>query len=188
MNTTPVSLLKRLRRPAEPKAWERFVELYTPLIYSWARRLGLQPADAADLVQEVFTVLVQKLPEFEYDRHGSFRAWLKTVTLNKWRENQRRRAARPLPMNDGALSELAAPDPADACWETEYRQHLVRRALQVMQADFHTATWKACWEHVVAGRPAVEVAAELGISTDAVYAATSRVLRRLRQELEGLLD
>jgi RNA polymerase sigma-70 factor (ECF subfamily) len=57
-----------------------------------------------------------------------------------------------------------------------------------MQADFQPTTWKACWEHVVAGRPAAEVAAELGITVNAVHLARARVLRRLRQELEGLIE
>jgi RNA polymerase sigma-70 factor (ECF subfamily) len=57
-----------------------------------------------------------------------------------------------------------------------------------MEAEFQPTTWKACWEIVVAGRSPEEVAAELGITTNAVYVAKSRVLRRLRQELHGLLD
>src|SRR2546421_13117696 len=71
---TPASLLERLRQPAAPAAWNRFVELYTPVLYAWTRRLGLQPADAADLVQDVFTILVQKLPTFQYDKQKSFHA------------------------------------------------------------------------------------------------------------------
>src|SRR5947209_16257345 len=78
MHTTPVSLLQRLRKPGEEQAWQRFTELYTPLLYYWTRHLGLQAQDAADLVQEVFTVLVEKLPEFAYDRNKSFRNWLRT--------------------------------------------------------------------------------------------------------------
>jgi RNA polymerase sigma-70 factor, ECF subfamily len=54
-----------------------------------------------------------------------------------------------------------------------------------MQAEFQPATWKACWECAAVGRPAAEVAAELGMTVNAVYLATSRVLRRLRQELAG---
>jgi Sigma-70 region 2 len=69
--------------------------LFTPLIFHSARRAGLQDEDAADLVQDVFMVLVQKMPEFEYNRHKRFRSWLRTITLNKWRDRQRRRAARP---------------------------------------------------------------------------------------------
>ena len=72
--------------------------------------------------------------------------------------------------------------------EEEYRRYLVRRALGLMQAEFEPATWKACWEFVVHDRPAAEVAAELGLSVNAVYLAKSRVLRRLRAELRGLLD
>ena len=99
----------------------------------------------------------------------------------------RRRAE--LPVERGAaVADLADPDPAEAFWEAEYRQHLVGRALTLMQAEFQPATWKACWETVVAGRPAAEVAAELGIGVGAVYMAKSRVLSRLRHELAGLLD
>ena len=83
---TPASLLERLRQPADPAAWSRFVELYTPLLYGWARRVGLPEQDAADLVQDVFVQLVRKLPDFTYDRHKTFRGWLRAVTLNKWRE------------------------------------------------------------------------------------------------------
>jgi RNA polymerase sigma-70 factor (ECF subfamily) len=92
MDTTPASLLERLRQPNQANAWERFVELYTPLLMYWARRRGLHPQDAADLVQDVFTVLVEKLPEFTYDHRRSFRNWLRTVLVNKWRDHRRRRA------------------------------------------------------------------------------------------------
>ena len=67
MHTTSLSLLERLRWPEEQETnWRRFVQLYTPLLFHWARKLGLSAEDAADLVQEVLTLLIQKLPE-----HGS---------------------------------------------------------------------------------------------------------------------
>jgi RNA polymerase sigma-70 factor (ECF subfamily) len=185
-NTSP-SLLERLRRPDDQAAWERFVNLYTPLLYHWARRTGLQSSDAADLVQEVFTVLVQKMPAFVYDPDRSFRAWLRTVTLNKWRERRRRRPQQTLAENHPALADLAHPEDPGGLDETEYREHLTRRALQLMQAEFPPTTWKAAWE-VLSGRPAAEVAAELGVGVAGVYTAKSRVLRRLRQEFVGLLD
>jgi RNA polymerase sigma-70 factor (ECF subfamily) len=188
MNTTSPSLLERLRQPDEEESWSRFVKLYTPLLFSWARRIGLQEPDAADLVQDVLTVLVQKLPEFRYDQSKSFRGWLHTLTLNRWRELRRRSPAAPAVGGAANLDELPCPANDEAFWEQEYRQHLVGRALQLMQADFQPTTWKACWEFVVSGRPAAEVAAELGVTLDVVYSAKSRVLRRLRQELEGLLD
>lgn len=182
MNTTPVSLLERLRQPAEPSAWPRFVQLYTPLLYHWARRTGLQAADAADLVQDVLTLLVQKLPEFQYDGRQSFRGWLRMVTLNQWRDHCKRKRPGTL---DG---DVTAPDDLTAFEEAEYRQQLVARALRIMQADFQPATWKACWQHVVHERPAAAVARELGMTVGAVYAAKFRVLGRLRQELAGLID
>jgi len=184
---TPASLLERLRLPAEEEAWSRFVRLYTPFIFSWGRNAGLQQADAADLVQDVLSSLVQTLPEFNYDRHKSFRAWLRTVTLNRWRDRCRRLAARsaaPLAYPD----EVPEPDDSDSFGEAEYRQHIMTRAVEVMQAEFQTATWKAFWEFVVNGRSAAEVARALKMSENAVYIAKSRVLLRLREELRGLLD
>ena len=187
MNTTSQSLMDRLRRPADAGAWERFVRLYTPLLFHWGRRAGLPEADAADLVQDVLTLLVQKMPAFRYEPGQSFRGWLRTVTMNKWRDGGRRRNPAAPVADTPAVDALpaAAPDPFE---EVEYRRHLVSRALRVMQAEFEPTTWKACWEFVVSDRPAAEVAAELGVSVDVVYAAKSRVLRRLREELAGLLD
>lgn len=187
MNTTSLSLLERLRRPGEQDAWQRFVQLYTPLIFHWARRVGLPAQEAGDFVQDVMTLLVQKLPDFQYDRSKSFRGWLRTVTLNKWRE-LRRRPGIPLEPNSPDVSGLVEPDDANGLSDQEYREFLVGRALKFMQVDFEPATWKACWEYVVVGKPATEVARQLGITVNAVYIAKSRVLRRLRQELQGLLE
>lgn len=186
MNSTPASLLEQLRYSADGSAWQRFVQLYTPLLHAWAWRAGLQAQDAADLVQEVFLLLLQKLPEFEYRPDQSFRAWLRTVTLNKWREHCRRKPGGGQPL--GTLNNgLADPEATHLFDETEHRHFLVRRALQLMQADFQPATWKACWQLVTTDRPVTEVAAELGLTVKAAYLAKSRVLRRLRQELAGLL-
>jgi RNA polymerase sigma-70 factor (ECF subfamily) len=188
MERTPASLLERLRQPCPQAAWHEFVQLYTPLLYYWARRAGRQSQDAADLVQDVFVTLVQALPQFAYDPGKSFRSWLRTILLNKLREKQRQRTVVVAGTDNGRLPDVAGPDTFQELSEEEYRQHLVRRALDVMQTDFEPLTWRACWEYLVAGRPAAEVATELGVSPGVVYAAKSRVLQRLRQELKGLLD
>jgi RNA polymerase sigma-70 factor (ECF subfamily) len=188
MTRTPTSLLERLRQPFDPEAWAHFVSLYAPLIYAWGRHAGLQDQDAADLVQDVFVTLIKVLPTFSYDAHKSFRRWLRTITLNAWRDRCKRRKDRALPGDQAALAEAAVPDPVEAFWETEYRQHLAKQALHLMQTDFRPATWKAFWEQVVIGRPAREVAAELGLTPGAAYAAKFRVLDRLRQELAGMLE
>lgn len=182
--STPVSLLARLRERPAAENWARFVELYSPLLYTWASRLGLTEHDAADLVQDVFATLVERLPQFQYEPEKSFRAWLKTVLLNRWRQWQRRHE---VAATAATLTMLRAPDELDLA-EQEYRRQLTQRALAIMQADFEPTTWKACWETVVNQRAAADVAAELGMTINAVYLARSRVLRRLRGELDGLLD
>ena len=90
MFLTPASLLDQLRSD-EATAWDRFVELYTPLLFRWAQRVGQPDSDAADLVQDVFLVLWRKLPEFQYDPGRSFHAWLKTIFLNRHHDRVRQR-------------------------------------------------------------------------------------------------
>jgi RNA polymerase sigma-70 factor (ECF subfamily) len=186
LDTTPVSLLQRLRQPNEQAAWARFVEIYLPLLLGWARRLGLQEADAADLVQDVFATLVQKMPSFEHDPGKSFRAWLHTILVNRWRDWQRRRACQPRQAGEAVLAAVAAD--VEPISETEYRQQLVKRTLELMRDGFKPTTWQAFWEHGVKGRAAAAVAAELGISIGAVYAARCRVMAQVREELRGLID
>jgi len=188
MSRTPASLLERLKRTDNQDAWRRFVQLYTPLIYRWASRAGLRQNEAADLVQEVFLVLVEKLREFQYDGNRSFRAWLKTVTLNKWREQLRRRLPGAKIIADNNLPEAECPNLTDLFEENEYRRYLVRCAMQIVQADFEPVTWTAWCAFVVEGRPAKDVAAELGLSVNAVYLAKGRILARLREELNGLVE
>src|SRR5436190_2152048 len=115
MDETSASLLRRLRRP-DAAAWERFVDLYTPLIYFWALRMGLQAPDAADLVQDVFATLVEKMPTFEHYAGRSFRAWLRTVTQNRWRDHCRRKAAALRGATDHGLNGVAVPDGLQDVW------------------------------------------------------------------------
>ncbi len=188
IDTTSVTLLERLRGGLDEDAWRRLVQLYTPLLFFWARRCGETEHDAADLVQEVFVILLQTLPTFAYDaKSGRFRAWLRTLLLNKLRD-RKRREARADKAHAEHQAQVDLPDGAEQFWETQYQQELARRALRLMQAEFTPSTWQACWETVVRGRSAAEVAGELGISENAVYIAKCRVLRRLRQELRGLVE
>ncbi|REJ97878.1 MAG: sigma-70 family RNA polymerase sigma factor [Planctomycetota bacterium] len=188
MNTTSPSLIERLRTTEDQQAWGRFVELYSPLLYYWAHKIGLSRDQAADLVQDVCLVLMDKLPEFDYDASRSFRGWLRTITLNKCRDQLRRQARGPRNERTGEMAKLDVSDNVEFLGEQEYREQLVRRALQLMETEFEATTWRACWEHVVSGKSAERIAAELGMSVNAVYLAKSRVLRRLREELAGLLD
>jgi RNA polymerase sigma-70 factor (ECF subfamily) len=187
IHTTPATLLERLRGAHNGAAWDWFVDLYTPLLFSWARRCGETEADAADLVQEVFVTLVQTLPTFDYDRAGTFRGWLRVLLLNKLRDRLRRKVRLEKAL-EHRPADVELPDIAEVFWEAEYHQELARQALRLMQAEFAPTTWKACWETVVAGRSRREVARDLGISENAVYIAKCRVLRRLRQELTGLFE
>ncbi|QEG21895.1 sigma-70 family RNA polymerase sigma factor [Mariniblastus fucicola] len=185
--TTRVSLLQQLRCKQDSRAWSKFVHLYTPLICQWVADLRVPTPQRNDVVQEVFIVLLGKISTFQYDAKLSFRGWLRTVTINKCRDFLRKQNRLSEPTFVAHL-ELAEADDTQLLTQQEYRSHLAANALSLMKKHFSETTWRACWEHVAKGRPAPEVAAELGISPNAVYLARGRVLQRLKQELAGLWE
>ena len=187
-DSTSLSLLRRLQSDDREIAWERFVDLYAPLIFHWGSNHGLSAADAADLVQEVMAVLVVKLPEFEYDPKRRFRGWLRTITVNKARDFHRRNAVRFARGLDETMQHVGDAQPIDVFEEAQYRRYVIGRLRQLIETEFEPQTWRACWKHVTQGRSAADVGRELGMSANAVRVAKCRVLRRLREELEGLLD
>lgn len=187
MISTETSLLLRLQSRDDSAAWLRFVRLYTPLLDHWAWRLTHNSEHAADLVQEVFLGLWGNISLISQRPPQSFRAWLRTVMLNRGRDFLRRQKH---PANPKLLEQIEAAidDPNELLTAEEYQTYVAQAALQLMRDCFSGQTFEACYQSVVRGRPAKEVAAELGISENAVYLARGRVLTRLRQELIGLWE
>ena len=193
MSATPVSLLERLRLHPGPADWRRLVDLYTPLIRNWLCRCDLQESDAEDLSQEVLGVLVRELPTFRHDlRTGAFRRWLRTVVVHRVRDFWRARRRRPSTGSEGLENVLTQlEDPASGLsqlWDRQHDQHVVRRLLELIRPDFEPATWEAFRLVQLEGQSTDIVAAQLGLSPNAVRIAKSRVLCRFRQEAAGLLD
>lgn len=199
MNTTSESLLFKLQQFADAdnlhhdnsaekqKAWETFVGLYTPLIFYWARKVGLKQADAADLVQEVFAIVFRKLPDLKYDRQGSFRGWLRTVTMNKYRQQRRKRSLPLVDATDSLMSQLASIPNAESTWDLDYGRMLLKQAMDQMECDFEPATWQALKSVMSQSSSVDQAATEHGISAWTIYSARSRLMRRLREQLDGML-
>lgn len=187
MQTTSTNLLLSLRQGGRPEAWARFVRLYSPLLYTWACKIGLQEADALDLVQDVFITLLKKLPEFDYDSDRGFREWLWVVTRNRYYEVARRKR---IPIDRSIEPDWVGNRSADEnlLEEKEFRQHMLVELVPTMADQFQATTWKAFWRTAVDGCAPSDVAVELGLSSDAVYKARARVLARLHQEFSDLLD
>jgi RNA polymerase sigma-70 factor (ECF subfamily) len=88
------------------------------------------------------------------------------------------------------LAELPdePPDSSDSEKRADATSGLVRRAAELVRAEFEPRTWQAFWRTTVDGKPAAAVAEELGMTVAAVWKANSRVKKRIREELEGLLE
>ena len=191
---TSKSLLARARDRSDQSAWRRLTRLYAPLVERWVRPHVAQRADADDVVQEVLTTLVRELPRFDHNqRPGAFRAWLRGITVHRLRAYWDKRDARPEttghPHVGDALAQLVDPDsPLSRSWDEEHDRYVASSLLESIRLEFQPATWRAFERQVRDGRPAAEVAAELGLSANAVLIAKSRVLKRLREKAAGLVD
>jgi len=190
---TRASLLVRLRDGSDAGAWQEFVRLYAPVIYGFARKRGLQDADAADLMQEVLRSVAAAAYRLEYDAtRGTFRGWLFTVTRNKVFNFLDSRRRRVLGSGDSRVQErLEQQASADghvlaSAWEADYQRTVAAQAMERVQGEFQPATRKAFLQTAVDGKSAPQVASGLGLSVGAVYVAKSRVIARLRQEVERM--
>jgi RNA polymerase sigma-70 factor (ECF subfamily) len=183
---TRASLLVRLRDPRDEAAWREFVDLYAPLVYGYARKQGLQDADAADLGQEVLAAVAAAVGRLEYDpQRGAFRNWLFKVVWRKLANWRAARANRTRGSGDTdaqrLLEQYTVPEGDDAGWEAEWQERVFAWACGQVRRTVADTTWQAFWRTAVDGRPGKQVAAEVGLTVPAVYRARSRVLARLKE-------
>lgn len=188
-SSTSVSLIKRVQRH-DPVAWDRLCLIYLPLVYRWARSVGLQSNDAADVGQEVMWTVARRIGSFDHHRPGAtFRGWLRTITRNKIGDHLKRRSNQQ-PAAGGTTARLAWNDVPDVLPDApasepafDVERAVLHRIVAAIQAEFEPRTWQAFWLATVDGQSTEQVAAELGMTRQAVRQARYRVLRRLRIEL-----
>ena len=189
---TSLSLLERACA-RDQEAWRQLVHLYGPLVHRWCERAGLKHEDTADVLQETFRTVVRDLSGFRPTRPvGSFRCWLRVVVRTKIADHFRRRQVAQAQGGTDAQRELAGvagrtSDETDGDGPGEDAL-VVRRALEFIRPEFSAPNWSAFWQVAVEGRPATEVARELGLNPQAVRQANYRIRRRLRQVLRGLVE
>lgn len=194
MNETSLSLLDQLRDGTGGDAWGRLHSIYEPLIRTWLRKYDVQDSDADDLAQELLLAVSKDIDSFDHNgRPGAFRAWLKGILVNRLREFWRRRDKQPRAASgseiDQRLAELDDPaSQATLIWNREHDHHVLRRLLDLVAPQFESTTWEAFRKTTFEGQKANVVAADLGISLNAVFIAKSRVTSKLRQEASGLVE
>jgi RNA polymerase sigma-70 factor (ECF subfamily) len=182
---TRASLILRLPDAADVQAWDDFVQIYAPLVYRLARRHGLQPADADDLVQDVLSAVARSVGTWltRPDR-GQFCPWLMRIAKNHAINSLTRQKHRPLGTGDSHIAHMLSQHPAngDAAGEfdLEYRRELFLWAGQRVREQISETTWQAFWLSTIEGQPIAAVAAQLHMSVGSVYISRSRVMARLR--------
>jgi len=191
LDTTPISLLDRLRANPAEDVWNRLVEIYSPMIRRDLSQSRVSDADIDDLSQEIFLVLLRELPHFVHSgRNGAFRHWLRELVLHRklmyWRAPRRSTVVVADPQ---FLAELENPESeSNQWWDRDHDAYVVERLLTLLQPEFTESTWRAFCMQALEHRSPTAVADELGLTVNAVVIAKSRVLRRLRQEAQGLID
>jgi RNA polymerase sigma-70 factor (ECF subfamily) len=190
---TRFSLLVRLRDGQDGQAWSEFVDIYSPVVYGFARRFGLQDADAADVAQEVFHTVARSIKNFECDRRrGSFRAWLMAVVRSRlndfWAAAPRQAIGSGDTRVQRQLEAQSSSENDREIWEREYQESVLAWAAEQIRHRVHNSTWQAFWQTSVEGKTTGEVAKSLQMTEGAVYIAKCRVLARVREKIAELED
>jgi len=190
MDVTPKSLLERVRGRADAHSWDRLVALYRPFLVRLLRQHDLAGPDLDDLLQDIFVAVIREIPGFEHNKQpGAFRRWLRLMVVNRVRGFWR---ARRNALKNGRAEALdAVEDPGislDRVCDQEHDAHVARQLLQLLRPEFTESTWLAFRRQVMDEVKPRHVAAELGLTVNAVLIAKSRVLRRFREEIAGLVD
>ncbi|WP_083905015.1 RNA polymerase sigma factor [Rhodopirellula sp. SWK7] len=183
---TSLGLLQNLKA-GEDQGWRQFVHLYTPLIYVWCRKAGLQESDSADVCQEVFRAVSSGINGFHYENPShSFRGWLWTITRHSLSKHFGREEKSPKAAGGtDAIARLSqVPDwiDDDEFPEAESAEsEVIRRAAELIRGDFNEKTWQAFWMSAVEEIPASEIAERLGMTNNGVRQAKFRVVARLKE-------
>lgn len=192
--TTKVNMILRLADPDDQQAWGEFIEVYTPLLTETARRLGLNSHDASDAVQEVMAHLVSAINKWKpTGQRAGFRRWLGRVSRNQMltllqRTNVLRSEGVVNERQLRLLAQVTAPADPTATFDLAFRQQVFLFVIHKIQSDFQSKTWQAFWATYVDQTPPADVARQLSLSVGAVYIARSRVMNRLRETVEKLMD
>lgn len=192
--TTSITLLAKLADSENEQAWSRFVDQYSPHVFYWCKKFGLQENDASDVTQDVLVKLLKAMQEFQYDPlRGSFRGWLKTVTANMVRDLKKSAKNRDAGSGDSRVMQQLANISDDDVFdqlarlvENQYESELLSIATARVQSRVKEVTWKAYTLNATEQIPAKQVAATLGITVSEVYVCKSRIIKMLREEIHQL--
>lgn len=194
MQETSLSLLQRLADDQTDSDWQRLISIYRPFVFQRVSTYPLLVDQAEDIVQEVMMVLMRELPAFERKRTGSFRAWFRQIVLNQLRYALRRAKITPLVAGQSEKLSLQIEQLADPASEVasnfdrEHDKAVFRHAAELVKSEVKETTWQAFRKHAMNGENASTVAEELGISLNSVLLAKSRLTRRIREEVRGMVD
>jgi RNA polymerase sigma-70 factor (ECF subfamily) len=183
---------------AESESWFTLFSIYEPLIAGWIARSGVEENVISDITQEVLQVVFVELPKFEHNgRSGAFRNWLKWISINRCRRywDSKKRQVKLSQQAAGEdsgvdiLDQLEDPkSPLSLQWSREHDQYVLKRMLELTRSEFDATSFAAFSRNVLQGESPQSIATELGISVGQVYKIKHRILQRLREVADGLVD
>ncbi len=194
MLDTSESLLERISARGSEDDWDRLLKIYRPFIDVQVRRFPQLISHADDIAQDISMILLKELPEFQRQRTGSFRAWLRQIAVNQLRNALRKLKTQPILLSanhsiEDQINALSDPtSEATRRWNEEHDREVLQRVLRIVQQDVNPLHWRAFEAHVLEGKSTAQVSEELGINKNMIHLAKSRITKRLQTEASGLLD
>ena len=184
------SLVSRLHDARDVDAWNTFIEIYSPIITRTATKVGLQPVDVEDCVQEVLTSVSKSIAAWlQRPDRGPFRSWLSTVARNKSIDLITRRKFKSLAYGGHeSLDQVAQDKQVSTCFDRELHRQIYYESAKIVRGQVSAKTWLAFYRTSVLRHKISTVAEQLNMSTGSIYIARSRVMKKLRSIAQSLTE
>lgn len=183
---TTTQVLEDLKASNDALAWSNFRDNFYPVIFNFAKTLGLSATDAEDAAQETMLAFLKAFRGGKYNREkGHLSHWLFGVARRVILDF-RKRLPREHFVTDNTTSTsfwdmVADEDAVKHTWDSEWRRIVLERCLQQACKELDHKVFEAFELYALCQKPVEEVSQTLGMSRNAVYIAKSRVLSKLRQ-------
>ncbi len=185
---TNTVLLAGLLEAGNDEVWRDFDGRYRPVLRAFAGRLGLASADAEEVAQETLARFVELYRAGKYDRErGRLRSWIFGIAQRRVADVRRVRERRREKRGESALEPLTSEPELEHLFEEEWQRALLAAAFAELRAGRTDPQSIRALELLASGnRSADEVATELSMTPNAVYAAKHRAVVKLREILTRL--
>lgn len=184
--STHKTLLERIQAGDEI-SWQEFYDRYSPVVVQAGGGYGLSPEECQDLLQNLMLKFFQHDLVMKYDsRRARFRTYFNQILCSCIYDFLRMKKQQPDEVATDQIPDEPVPAEAEEMFLEEWRSQMLQEALERLRKQVKAETFLAFHLTVFQKKSPQETADFLKISTNMVYVARTRCIKRLRSIIDSI--